>query len=229
MTNNYKDYVDLKHFYRCNDETFYLLTMHDSVLLQHTVEQFQHLYFSNLLSINATLPYPKKKMFFTDHLSPWYKESHTLNTWDLFNQEDDELYAPNIEFTMDPYFIEPIPEITSLPDIWNPTQQQFDEQKAMLDFNTEDPRPPQSSVNLKPPKSKKHVTFDLPAHTAATIPSDSDLRANSKSEPVLSCESPKTQPVDFSTELQRSSIRSRSSEKRNFKFSTRMLNQLLET
>jgi hypothetical protein len=50
-----------------------------------------------------------------------------------------------------------------------------------------------------------------------------------KSDPALSCESPTTQSVEFSTDFQRSNIRSRSKEKRNSKLSKRMLNDLLES
>lgn len=52
--------------------------------------------------------------------------------------------------------------------------------------------------------------------------------ANSKSEPVLPCETPETHSADFMNELQRPRKHSRSQEKRNTKFSKAYLNSLLE-
>jgi hypothetical protein len=54
------------------------------------------------------------------------------------------------------------------------------------------------------------------------------LKPNSKSEPVLSCESPKTQSVALSQDLQRSRRQTRSQEKRNHKLSKAYLSDILE-
>jgi len=62
----------------------------------------------------------------------------------------------------------------------------------------------------------------------AGIESNPGPTANSKSEPFIPCESPEQSSVDNRLNLSRNSRHSRSLEKRNSKFSTRVLNSLLE-